>query len=434
LTTTGTFTGGGSANMAFNLSAAAGLSSRLFSTGNSGTTTVNFTNVGGPVVAGGPTPVIVNNGGAGTGTLNAIGGAGLGNYGLVNVSLQSFGNGNWDLVRTANTAAIAAPGSSIIAALSAVDASFHQATSPFVSSPQSQEPGKWWGGVWSRASGGQVTTKATAFDGFTGMPVPMRVKTTFDAYEVGVDTGGLNINGTGWNVHYGVMAGEVHASANELVNTPATSMKFNVPFFGAYMVLTHGAFFADATYRHDWHDDSVTNAAANLGNATLHGHGNSVSSSATYHIDLQNNWFAEPSVGFGATLSEFGTLQTNANQQSLGIASGAISFDSINSLLARTGVRVGTTVPVSQSLVVQPFGTFSVWHEFDDNSRSVFTQPGFADAVTVNRVGTFYQAGVGMSGQIINTGWLGFVRGDFRWGDRIDGTSIIGGLRYNFAQ
>jgi outer membrane autotransporter protein len=159
-----------------------------------------------------------------------------------------------------------------------------------------------------------------------------------------------------------------------------------------------------------------------------------VASSATYHIDLANNWFAEPSVGFGATLSEFGTLQTNANQQSLGIVSGAISFDSINSLLARAGVRVGTTVPLSQTLVVQPFGTFSTWHEFDDNSRSVFTQPGFADPVGVSRVGTFYQAGVGMSGQIVNTGWLGFVRGDFRWGERIDGTSIIGGLRYNFTQ
>ena len=89
---------------------------------------------------------------------------------------------------------------------------------------------------------------------------------------------------------------------------------------------------------------------------------------------------------------------------------------------------------MSPSLVVQPFGTFSTWHEFDDNSRSVFTQPGFADPVGVSRVGTFYQAGVGMSGQIVNTGWLGFVRGDFRWGERIDGTSIIGGLRYNFAQ
>src|SRR5262249_29516377 len=162
-------------------------------------------------VLGGPTPVIVNS--AGTGSLNATGGAGVGSFGLVNVSLQSIGNGGWDLVRAANTGAIAAPGASVMAALATIDTSFHQSTAPFVVSPQSADPDKWTGGVWTRATAGQTTTKLTATD--NSGPTPLRVKTDFDAYEVGVDTGVLNVGSTGWNAHFGVMARAGVAAANE---------------------------------------------------------------------------------------------------------------------------------------------------------------------------------------------------------------------------
>src|SRR6266446_1791964 len=253
--TTGSFKGsvGSTIKMVDDLSAVVGKSDQLVSnTSNSGSTTVDFTRMGGPVILGGPTHVIINNGAAGSGTLTATAtGDGVGAFGLVNVSLQSAGNGNWDLVRSLNVGATGAPVASVMAALSAIDTSFHQSTAPFVASPQSQDPDKWTGGVWSRATGGQTTTKTTAFESFGGTSALLRVKTDFNAYEVGVDTGILNFGGSGWNGHFGIMAGAVNATANELLSGSGTSVKFDVPFAGVYGVMTHGPFFMDLEARHD---------------------------------------------------------------------------------------------------------------------------------------------------------------------------------------
>src|SRR6266404_4090614 len=435
--TTGSFTGSGSSTvkMADDLSANEGKSDQVVSkTGNSGSTTVDFTRVGGPVILGDRTHVFINNGAAGSGTLTATAtGTGVGSFGLVNVSLQSAGNGNWDLVRTLNVGATGAPVASVMAALSAIDTSFHQSTAPFVASPQSQDPDKWKGGVWSRATIGQTTTKTTAFESFGGTSAPLRVKTNFDAYEVGVDTGMLNFGGGGWNGHFGIMAGAVMATANESLSGSGTSVKFDVPFAGIYGVVTHGPFFMDLEARHDWVDTKVTNVTANLNNTPLKGHGDSVSGSAGYHFDLVNNWFIEPAAGFGLTQTQFDTLATNVGQSGQGIAAGTVSFDSIFSMLVHGGARVGTSFVVADALALQPFGTLSVWRELGGQSSATFANGGVSDPLSLSRVGTFYQAGLGLSAQLLNTGFIGFARGDIRWGDSLNGMSVVGGLRYSFG-
>jgi hypothetical protein len=38
-----------------------------------------------------------------------------------------------------------------------------------------------------------------------------------------------------------------------------------------------------------------------------------------------------------------------------------------------------------------------------------------------------------MAGQLLNTGWLGYARVDFRTGDNIEGVSVNGGIRYQFT-
>ena len=50
-----------------------------------------------------------------------------------------------------------------------------------------------------------------------------------------------------------------------------------------------------------------------------------------------------------------------------------------------------------------------------------------------SRVGTFGQFGAGVSGQILNTGWLGYARADYRTGDNITGWDLTGGIRYQFS-
>jgi hypothetical protein len=347
--------------------------------------------------------------------------------------VASDGHGGAELVRTLNVGAAAAPGASVMAALSAIDTSFHQSTAPFVASPQSEDPNKWTGGVWSRATAGQTTTKLTAFESFGGTSAPLRVKTNFDAYEVGVDTGMLNFGGGGWNGHFGIMAGAVNATANETLSGSGTSVKFDVPFAGIYGVVTHGPFFMDLEARHDWVDTHVTNVTANLNNTQLKGHGDSVSGSAGYHFDLVNNWFIEPAAGFGLTQTQFDTLATNVGQSAQGIAAGTVSFDSIFSMLVHGGARIGTSFVVADTLALQPFGTLSVWRELGGQSSATFANGGVSDPLSLSRVGTFYQAGLGLSAQLLNTGFIGFARGDLRWGDNLNGASIVGGLRYSFG-
>jgi hypothetical protein len=349
-------------------------------------------------------------------------------FGLVNVVLQPTNGGSGaQLVALTSLPAAAAPGGSIVAALGAIDSSFHQSTAPFVASAQSMDPDKWTGGVWSRATTGQTTTKSVAMDSF-GQQASLNVKTRFDAYEVGIDTGGLNLGGSGWNGHFGVTGGSVTATSND--GGTGTSVNFDLPFFGVYGVITHGPFFMDVEYRHDWLNTQVSNVTANLNNANLKGSGNSVSGSAGYHFNLVDQWFLEPSAGIAVTQTQFGSLVTNPGQ----LTTGTLSFDSMFSALAHAGARFGTSVNVSDVLSVQPFATLSVWRELGGQSSATFnTSAGTPDALAVSRVGTFYQAGLGVSAAVPDSNLFGFIRGDLRWGDNLNGASLVGGLRYSFG-
>jgi len=81
------------------------------------------------------------------------------------------------------------------------------------------------------------------------------------------------------------------------------------------------------------------------------------------------------------------------------------------------------------------------YHEFDNSVTthgvSYFTLVGVPIApitaqLQTTQLGTYEQFGVGIAGQIINTGWLGYVRADYRTGHKIEGYSVNGGIRYQF--
>jgi outer membrane autotransporter protein len=261
----------------------------------------------------------------------------------------------------------------------------------------------------------------------------LRVKTDFDAYEAGVDAATMNFGG-GWNARFGIMAGAVTASASELLSGSGTSVRFDVPFAGIYGVLTNGPLFMDLEYRHDWVGTKVTNAAANLWNADLKGSSNAVSGSLGYRFALPSDWFVEPSAGFGFSQTSLGTLATNQGQLASGIAPGTISFDTMQSMLVHAGARAGTTVVVSDKVAVQPFAALSAWRELAGTTAANFSDGGgITDPANLSRAGAFYQAGLGVSAQVANTGLAGFVRGDLRFGDNLNGASVSGGLRYSFA-
>ncbi len=50
-----------------------------------------------------------------------------------------------------------------------------------------------------------------------------------------------------------------------------------------------------------------------------------------------------------------------------------------------------------------------------------------------SRIGTYGQYSLGLAAQVVNTGWLGFVRVDYRNGANIEGWTGNAGLRYQFT-
>src|SRR5262249_56301524 len=105
-------------------------------------------------------------------------------------------------------------------------------------------------------------------------------------------------------------------------------------------------------------------------------------------------------------------------------------------------VGVGTTVG-SDSVVWQPFASAGVVHEFQGGVTSSLTSnfsaiglgvlPTLNSTVSTSGLGTYGQFGLGIAAQAKDTGWVGYFRGDYRAGDNIEGRSVNGGLRYQFA-
>ena len=106
-------------------------------------------------------------------------------------------------------------------------------------------------------------------------------------------------------------------------------------------------------------------------------------------------------------------------------------------------MRVGKAI-ATPTVIWQPFASASVFHEFAGDVRSNYTSPqrrrsalGVPShsirATTTSRVGTYGQYSLGLAGQIVNTGWLGFVRVDYRNGEHIDGWTGNAGIRYQFT-
>jgi opacity protein-like surface antigen len=322
-----------------------------------------------------------------------------------------------------------------------------QQGSAFVSAPANPTPDQPGGGVWARAVGGQVDIKSTSNStGVTtiGGAVVNTATTScansqhqdFAAVQTGADIARLNWNG--WNVHLGTTAG--YLGSKETDNN-GFSNTFQVPFFGTYVVATKGRFFADLMVREEFYNVNVNNLGSNFFNQPIGAHGYSIATSAGYNFDLGNNGFVEPSAGFVYSKTSVDNF-VNPGTPALPLP-GLITTNDIESEIGRLSVRAGRTIE-TPNIIWQPFASASVFHEFAGNvitnysslpnGTFVFGVPGnFTQQTSTSRVGTYGQYSLGVAAQVVNTGWLGFVRVDYRDGDNLSGWTGNAGIRYQFT-
>jgi opacity protein-like surface antigen len=370
----------------------------------------------------------------------------------------------------------AATASAIAGALGNVSTAFlSQQTSAFVVGARADQPDQAGGGVWTREVGGHVATKSDTAASTRVVNQPFleggvatasttcasRIEQNFFGVQVGTDVARLNSNG--WNVHVGLTTGYLESQGRDVAQSipPAInpnsglpdlatvgniSSSFQVPFIGGYVVATSGGFFSDLTVRRELYNVSLNQPAINLNDQQFGARAWSVSAGAGYNFGLQDGWFVEPSAGVI-------WAQTQVDPFALGgpvpvPVSGTLAIHDIESLIGRATLRFGRTF-MSGDMTWTPFGSASVFHEFAPDVTSTFqtcvncsfigTSPFNATPATMTvttnttRVGTFGQFSAGLAGQLTNSGWVGFVRGDYRIGQNLEGWTANAGLRYNFV-
>jgi hypothetical protein len=316
------------------------------------------------------------------------------------------------------------------------------------------------------------------------------LKEQYYGYQFGYDLAMLNLGGGGANIHLGLTAGYFGSKAKD--TTPGSifskpldgggsvdltvpegtlGASTQVPFLGLYAAMTAGNFFADALVRQDFYMMSLNDPANGLKDQKSNAYGFSVAANAGYKIPLPSNWFIEPSGGalwswvrpdpIDSTGAFLGEVQLPAGPGGVPAEgfliknAGRVQVDTIESLLGRATLRVGTTVSLGD-VVWQPFVAGTVFHEFAKDVKATSSlsrdnlvvinancptnsSPDSCAAFGVtqmststSRIGTFYQYGVGTAIVLGNSGWVGFGRADYRMGENVEGYSVTGGIRYHW--
>jgi len=341
---------------------------------------------------------------------------------------------------------------SLVATINTVNTAFLTQSSAFISAPDNPAPESTGGGVWSRGVGGEVNTHTTGVSNvnLSGTPLPgtlncqTHTRMDFTGFQIGTDTSILNWNG--WNLHGGSTVGYIGADVRDASPGGNFSDNVQVPFAGLYGVVTKGGFFADGQIRMDDYQNKITDTADGIFGQHFEARGIAINGNIGYNYALPQNWFIEPSLGFvwsRVSVEPLNTSGTLVLASSPGIAPpGTVSIDPIYSSIGRASLRTGTTFAWDK-YTLTPFVTASIFREFQGSLtthyQSSFDNAGLAGLPTINgttttsNIGTWGQIGVGLAARLNNTGWLAYVRGDYRFGAHYDGWSLVGGVRYQFT-
>jgi opacity protein-like surface antigen len=357
-------------------------------------------------------------------------------------------------------AGVSASVNALVTSINTANTAFLTQSSAFIGSPANPQPDQEGGGVWARGVGGHLSTSTTSttenisFGGPVAASINCNTHTLedFAGVQIGTDIAKLNVNG--WNLHIGSTVGYLGAKTQDATppglnpGPPTFRDDLQIPFAGVYAAASYGSFLVDGQIRGDFFENQVSDENHGLFGQQFNAHGISLTGNVAYNQNLGSAWFVEPSAGIIWSRTQVDPLNVPGTMV-LGVAgpSGVpippwlLTVNDIESTLGRLGVRVGTSV-TSGNLAWQPFVSASVFHEFQGEAVGSLTtnfssigvpNPTLHSDVATTSLGTYGQFGLGIAGLVMNTGWLGYVRVDYRTGDNIEGWSANGGLRYQFV-
>jgi opacity protein-like surface antigen len=352
---------------------------------------------------------------------------------------------------------VAASVGALVTSINSLNTAFLTQSSAFIGSPANPQPGQDGGGVWVRGVGGHLSASTTATAGNisfgTALPGTINCNTRtvedFAGVQIGTDFARLNLNG--WNLHVGSTIGYLGSKTDDATPglDPPTGFhdSLQIPFVGVYAAASYGGFLVDGQIRGDFFQNEVSDDRHGLSGQRFDARGTSVTGNVAYNQPLGNQWFIEPSAGIiwsRTNVDQLNVPGTGVTGTPLGpgfVPPWVLTVNDIESTLGRLSVRVGTTV-TSGNVVWQPFASAGVFREFQGGVTSSLASdfsamhapfPTLSSTVSTSSLGTYGQFGVGVAAQVVDTGWVGYLRGDYRTGDNIEGWSVNGGLRYQFV-
>lgn len=346
----------------------------------------------------------------------------------------------------------------IISTVNTVNTGSLAQSTAFVSSPPGAKADQQGAGTWSRIIGGSVETTTdsvanvnvenfVAGVNFTGsVNCHSTTKQTFVGTQTGFDIARHNFNGGG-NLHIGLTAGWFDVTSKDKTPGEGTfEAESQIPFGGIYGALYSGPWTIDAQVRWDFIQNEYTDIRQGIFSQKHNAQSTAFLWNVAYRIDLPQNWYVEPSVGGVWSNTEIDDLSipgTYAAGNLAGSSPGTLQIEDVDSVTGRASVRVGKNF-VTGKLAWTSFVTASVFHEFAGNVQSsVIADDRFVGAATdtfastaaisSSRVGTYGHIGWGLAGTILDTGWLGYARLDYRKGDDLESFTVNAGMRYQFA-
>lgn len=348
------------------------------------------------------------------------------------------GSGTYQLTSQLNMAPLTSLATGLSGALASASATLHQPLNPVISRPIGCATNEMFASPFIRFSSGNDRMNSRETSPGTDT-LKSRTNATTSAVQGGLDFGICNVAGSRWRLHAGLSAGSVRTSATARTNlagpgdAAATStVKLDAPFFALHALAAIDGLTIELTARHERHEASLGTTADGISylaeGTKLKSSGWTFSGLAAYRLALPSAFYVEPHVGVskGSVGFRAVTLATGPND--------TLEFRSTDTGYARFGVNFGTSLRLGEGLIISPFAHFSLWSSLGSAVRGEARLASIGETVPVSGEagGNFSQLGGGIMLRSTGGGLSAFLRGDARFGSRMNGQAFSAGLRFRF--
>ncbi|UDF05730.1 hypothetical protein [Asticcacaulis sp. AND118] len=426
---TGAYTGSAGSVLSFDVDLATGAADRLTAASLAGQSTIRLRNLNAAKTYL-SAPVVLIAAGNSTATFtvatDADTQAALNTRALINYDFRKIDGGNdWGIVSTLNTPALASLATGVTAFVTGQNLTLSDLPDSAIDTKGQFGANQWMGRTWAEAYTSQTDLESGAAisDTYSRDGIS-RAKALQDGTQYGFDAGVYNIGGSGVNLRAGILAGSTDGKSRDTDLFGAVTT-YDVPHYGAYLLVTRGGLRLSLQNRHDLLRLKVSNPVLTVAGAALKGRGDTVSATVS-GVKTFGHYTVQPSAGYVESLIDLDAL-------TLPTGLGSVEVARLKSRALHFGVKVGTELG-SRHVLWQPYGELSVWNEDASDTQTAYRSGAGSAPVWIagQRLDSFGQVSAGLTAQMRNTPDLkGFVKANVHNGDRLESWSIRAGLSYS---